>query len=187
MTHPAPSHIGSEPEPLVVRTVAVPLPTATALVELLPDPSDQPDSVAWLRRGEGLVGWGVAARVRTTGTDRFADADAWWSAVTGHAVVRDEVGEPGTGLVTFGSFGFADEPGDSTLVVPEVVIGRQGERAWVTTVSASGLRPNAEVPAPSAEPPTPGEVTFGDGALDGSNPRLARGAKGPQQRRVGEA
>ena len=50
-----------------------------------------------------------------------------------HADVRDEVGEPGTGLVCFGSFAFADEPGDSVLVVPEVVVGRRGDMAWLTT------------------------------------------------------
>ncbi len=51
-------------------------------------------------------------------------------------MVRDEVGLPGSGLVCFGSFAFADEPGDSVLVVPEVVVGRRGDRAWVTTISA---------------------------------------------------
>ena len=30
--------------------------------------------MAWLRRGEGMVAWGVAARCRTSGPDRFADA-----------------------------------------------------------------------------------------------------------------
>ncbi len=48
--------------------------------------------------------------------------------------MRDEVGEPGTGLVSFGSFAFADEPGDSVLVVPQVVVGRRGDVAWLTTV-----------------------------------------------------
>ena len=34
---------------------------------------------------------------------------------------------PGSGLVAFGSFAYADEPGDSVLVVPEVVVGRRGD------------------------------------------------------------
>ncbi len=54
----------------------------------------------WVRRGDGLVGWGVAAEVRTSGADRFADgprlvarADARraWSATRSRC--------PGTGLV----------------------------------------------------------------------------------------
>ncbi len=89
---------------LVVRTVRLDLDAATALLDLLP--ADRP--VTWLRRGDGLVGWGVAAEVRTHGDTRFSDAGKWWSEVTARAVVRDEVNEPGTGLVSFGSFAFAD-------------------------------------------------------------------------------
>ncbi len=69
----------------------------------------------------------------TAGATRFADADKWWRETTARAVVRDEVEEPGTGLVCFGAFGFADDPGDSALVVPAYVVGRRGDRAWLTT------------------------------------------------------
>ncbi|QZY30723.1 isochorismate synthase [Nocardioides coralli] len=147
--------------PLVVRTVALDL-AATPLLDLLPDR----DPVTWLRRGEGLVGWGTAAQIRTRGPGRFADADAWWGEVTGRAVVRDEVTEPGTGLLCFGSFGFADDTGDSVLTVPEVVVGRRGDRAWVTTVSRGSLDHPARVVA--AEPPAaPLDIVFADGALNG--------------------
>ena len=83
------------------------LPPTSSLLDLLP--ADRP--VTWLRRGDGLVGWGGAAEIRTAGATRFTDADKWWSEITAHAVVRDDVNEPGTGLVCFGSFAFADEPG----------------------------------------------------------------------------
>ena len=92
--------------PLVVRTVVLDLPDAD-LLDVLP----LDDPVAWLRRGEGMVAWGRAAELRTRGTTRFADADKWWTETTSRAMVRDEVGEPGTGLVCFGTFAFADEPG----------------------------------------------------------------------------
>ena len=101
---------------LVVRTVRVPVPND--LVGLLPADSEQ---VACLHRREGFAGWGVAARTRTSGPARFADAQDWWSRVTRAAVVRDDVGLPGTGLVGFGSFAFADGPGDSVLTVPKVI------------------------------------------------------------------
>ena len=147
--------------PLVVRTVSIDLDEAISLVDLLPDRN----SVTWLRRGEGLVGWGVAAEVRTSGPTRFGDADKWWRETMALAVVLDEVGEPGTGPVCFGSFGFADELGDSALQVPEVVVGRRGDRAWLTTAG------HAEVAVPvvtTTDPPAaPVGVNFADGAIDG--------------------
>ena len=56
--------------PLVARTVWLDVAQAAVLLDLLPD--DSP--VCWLRHGEGLVGWGEAAIVRTSGPDRFAEA-----------------------------------------------------------------------------------------------------------------
>ncbi|HLN78931.1 MAG TPA: isochorismate synthase [Nocardioidaceae bacterium] len=150
-----------EAAPLVVRTV--PLDDPGSLIALLPPG----DSVAWLRRGEGLVGWGVAAVIRTTGSDRFSQARDWWRSQARAAVVRDEVRRPGTGLVCFGSFAFADDPGDSVLVVPEVVVGRRGDTAWVTTVSRAGITAPPAIEA-SSEPTPPEGVTFVDGALSGT-------------------
>lgn len=147
---------------LVARTVAVPVSTAADLIALLP--ADSP--VSWVRRGEGLVGWGVAASVRTTGPTRFADAAKWWSELLARTSVTDEVGEPGAGLVSFGSFAFSEEPIDSVLVVPSVVIGRRGETAWVTTVD--GAIASTGLPAEVVPPEPIGEVAFSDGALDGA-------------------
>ncbi len=136
------------------------LPDPGALLDLLPP--DHP--TAWVRRGDGLVGWGEAARLDTRGARRFADASAWWEAQTRHAVVRDEVGQPGTGLVAFGSFAFADEPGESVLAVPEVVVGRRDGRAWVTTVSRAAITTPPSV-RPASPPRPPGDVRFSDGSL----------------------
>ena len=126
---------------LVARTVEVVAPETlpASLLDLLP--SDEP--MAWLRRGEGMVAWGVAARCRTSGPDRFADAADWWQQVSGSAVVRDEVQAPGTGLISFGSFGFADDPGDSVLVVPRVVVGTRRGRSWVTVIGQDELAAHA--------------------------------------------
>ena len=156
--------------PLVVRTVLLDLDTAEALVGLLP--ADGP--LAWVRREQGLVGWGSAAVVRTQGTARFTDADKWWTETAARAEVHDEVGEPGTGLVCFGSFGFTPDPGDSVLVVPQVVVGRRGDVAWLTTVSEGGSpppedgarwrcgRPSHPRPRPaSASPTAPSTATSG--------------------------
>ncbi|HEX2892971.1 MAG TPA: isochorismate synthase [Marmoricola sp.] len=145
---------------LVARTIEVPDPGP--LLELLPDPSDEPGLTAWLRRGEGIVGWGVAASIRTSGNTRFEDAVDWWHEVSSAAVVRDDLQVPGTGLVCLASFAFADEPGDSVLVVPRVVVGRRGDRTWVTLTGDDGLAP-APTLEPQPEPRAPGNVVFTDG------------------------
>jgi menaquinone-specific isochorismate synthase len=149
-----------EATPLVVRTAAVADPGP--LLALLP----ADDALAWVRRGEGLVGWGCAAIIRTKGPQRFADARQWWTAITDTAVVRDEVDLPGTGLIAFGSFAFADEPGESVLVVPEVLVGRRGDTTWATTVSVGSISANPTL-TPTDEPVAPVDVAFADGALSG--------------------
>jgi menaquinone-specific isochorismate synthase len=120
---------------LVARTTVVEDPGS--LLALLPMAATGTDLVSWVRRGEGLVGWGTAAVVRTSGATRFADAAKWWSEVVARASVSDAVAEPGSGLVSFGSLAFSDTPGDSVLVVPSVVVGRRGPTTWITTIAAS--------------------------------------------------
>ncbi|WP_418607389.1 hypothetical protein [Georgenia sp. SUBG003] len=61
---------------LVARTVAVPDPGD--LLALLPG-ADASATFSWVRRGEGLVGWGEALRIGTAGPDRIRDADVAWA------------------------------------------------------------------------------------------------------------
>jgi menaquinone-specific isochorismate synthase len=149
--------------PLVVRTVEIDDPGP--LLDLLP----RDDNVAWIHHGDGLVGWGRAATFTTSGPRRFTEAASWWREVTRHSVVRDEVDVPGTGLVAFGTFAFADRATPASgvvsgLSVPEVVVGRREGRSWVTVVGAGITTP----PAISAtdQPELPGDVTFSDGPVD---------------------
>ncbi|RHA43967.1 isochorismate synthase, partial [Cellulomonas rhizosphaerae] len=77
------------PQPLVVRTVALDglgtddatTPDPADLLGLLP--ADAP--LAWVRRGDGLVGWGEALRVEVAGPTRFADAERAWREVLARA------------------------------------------------------------------------------------------------------
>ncbi len=147
--------------PLVVRSVPVEDPGT--LLGLLPPH----DALAWVRRGDGLVGYGVAAVLRTRGPERFREACAWWAEQSAAAVVRDEVRRPGSGLVCFGSFAFADRPGDSVLVVPEVVVGRRAGSTWVTTTGAGAISAPPALAGTDA-PPAPEGVTFADGAISGA-------------------
>jgi menaquinone-specific isochorismate synthase len=159
--------------PLVTRTV--PLADPGPLLGLLP----LSGPLAWIRRGEGLVGWGEAVRITTSGAQRFADAERAWHELVDHAVVRDEVGLPGTGPVAFGSFAFSPHSvSGGVLIVPEVVVGRRGDRFWLTTVGTGAVVPpglrvgqlhpaDADAPGDSA-PGEHGDVRFADGALSPS-------------------
>ncbi|MEO7351625.1 MAG: isochorismate synthase [Marmoricola sp.] len=162
----SPSPTSEVPVPrLVARTVEV---TATeGLPENLLDLLPPENPMAWLRRGNGMVAWGEAARISTFGPDRFADAVDWWRAVSAAAVVRDEVEKPGSGLISFASFGFADDPGDSVLVVPRVVVGSRGDRWWITVIGNDELASLPDLII-QAEVPAPRNVVFADGAMSGA-------------------
>jgi menaquinone-specific isochorismate synthase len=152
------------PGRLVARTVEIPPASLPgSLIDLLP----AAEPMAWLRRGEGMVAWGVAAECRTEGADRFTDAADWWRAVTTSAMIRDEIEEPGSGLVCMASFAFADDPGDSVLVVPQVVVGTRGGRSWITLIGEDELAP---IPLLEVTPPAPAprNVVFADGAMSGA-------------------
>lgn len=124
-------------------------------------------SSSWVRGGEGVVGWGVAARFDASGPNRFAEIDAWWRDFVEAAAVEDELEVPGTGPVGFVSLAFADQPGASTVIVPEVVVGRRGEHRWITTVGEPDL--DASI-APITEP---GTVRYSDGQLSTTTYRAA--------------
>ena len=116
-----------------MRSVAVDV--TGDLLTRVPDEVDPREVVAWLREGDGMVGWGRAAVVRTCADGRFEAAEAWWDRVRRDAEVEDEVRLPGSGLVAFGSFAFSPRSTDeSVLTVPRTLIGRRDGLAWVTQV-----------------------------------------------------
>ncbi|MEX0426204.1 isochorismate synthase MenF [Nocardioides sp. DS6] len=155
-----------DPGALTASTTRLAPAEVPALLRLLP----RQDPLSWVRRGEGMVAWGVAAVCRTDGPARFADAAKWWSELVARADVHDEVDEPGTGLLAFGSFAFAEQPGDSVLVVPRVVVGRRGEHAWVTTIDTQESGPQEAPDLAVTEPAAaPADVVFTDGAVDGES------------------
>jgi menaquinone-specific isochorismate synthase len=150
------------PAPLVARTVRIDDPGP--LLRILP----RDHAAAWLRGTDGIVGWGEAARLETSGPDRFSNAQSWWSDLAARAVVRDEVRAPGSGLVAIGSFAYADQPGSSVLVVPSYIVGRRGDLTWLTSVAPGAVPPHA--PRLAADPllTTP-IAAFSDGALSGAD------------------
>ena len=98
----------------------------------------QTPALAWLRRGDGMIGLGEAARL--VGSD-WATADAWWREFVDGLEIETEL--PGVGgPMVFASFPFdsGNTASPSVLVVPQVVIGRRRGQAWVTTIGPSGTR-----------------------------------------------
>ncbi|MFI0352031.1 isochorismate synthase MenF [Actinomadura sp. 9N407] len=145
----------SAPDRLVVRTVHIPDPGD--LLARLPHPT----ALAWIRHGEGIVGWGEAARLDLPGgEDRFAAAGHWLRELFGSASIDDPVQVPGSGPVAFGGFGFDPKSPDSVLIVPRWTLGRRDGRAWLTTI---GTQPSP--PALVHPPVPPTRLTWSDGAL----------------------
>lgn len=131
-----------------LRVHTVPFDEQRPLLELVPDPRT---AISWVRRGEGLVGWGEAVRLRPgRGEDRFERADAALGELAADAEVVDEVARPGTGLVAFGSFSFEADAAGSRLLVPRVVVGRRDGVTWLTHIDPPGAEP---VEPPAASPP----------------------------------
>jgi menaquinone-specific isochorismate synthase len=144
------------PDRLVVRTVPVDDPGD--LAARLP----HRQSVAWIRRGEGLAGWGEVARVSIpAGEDRFTAGEKWLAELFDGAEVTDEVGIPGCGPVAFGSFTFDPTSDGSVLVVPAAVLGRSSGRSWLTTIGDRHL----PSPEPAAPARGPAGLRWHDGSL----------------------
>jgi menaquinone-specific isochorismate synthase len=101
------------------------------LLDLLPD--TQP--LAWVRSGEGLVGWGTYATTTVSGPHRFADARHWWQKQLEKLAVNNTVHGSGTGPVLFTSFSFSPED-VSVLVIPQVVVGTKSGKSWITWIGS---------------------------------------------------
>jgi menaquinone-specific isochorismate synthase len=135
---------------LVVETTRV--DDIRLLVPLL----DSRHPLLWMRKGEGMAGAGVALRLEFSGENRFVDACQTWREVARLAQVTDPLQSPGTGLVAFGAFAFsATSALISTLIVPEIVIGKRAGVYWITRITAvseSGEPATPPLPMPVARP-----------------------------------
>lgn len=141
-----------------LRTVEV--DPAVDLLSLLPDGP----GVSWVRRGDGLVGWGELARLEVRGPDALAEAAAWWARLAPTLEVADPGGVPGSGPVLFAGVAFDPAHGTSVFVVPEVVVGRRDGTAWVTAAADRDVRELLR-PRPPVRGPAP-RLRYADGALD---------------------
>jgi menaquinone-specific isochorismate synthase len=143
------------------RTVAtVRSDDAVALLDRLPAEG----ALSWVRRGDGLVGRGEAARLEVTGPNALTEAALWWASYTDGLHVDDDLGIPGSGPVLFASIAFDPVAGTSVFVVPELTVGRRDGVGWVTTVGDVDPRVVPHTGVPDDEAPL--RLRYADGALD---------------------
>ena len=94
------------------------------------------NSSAFIYEKQGLIGWGEEHRLETTGPNRVLELDSLWKDLVAQAEITDEVNLSGSGLISFGSIAFSDQSETkSVLVIPKVVVGKQGEKLWLTTIN----------------------------------------------------
>lgn len=115
---------------LSLRTTRLPDDASFSIVDHLPQSAS-----AFLRNGDGLVGWGEAVRLTAKGPNRMQELAAAWRALVEKTEVQDEMSVPGSGLVAFGSFSFAeDSEAESVLIVPKVLLGSRDGARWLTQI-----------------------------------------------------
>ncbi len=91
------------------------------------------------RLGQGLVGLGQVERMTFRGPGRFREASVAWKKLVEEAEIDSPLNTPGSGLVCFGTFSFDDFSNqESVLIIPRVIIGREGSNSWRTDISVEG-------------------------------------------------
>jgi len=140
--------------PAQVRAVTSLLSTPVGLIGAAPSAHG---ILAFLRDGEGLIGWGEYARVTADGPGAAAEIRSWFESVVSEMVVSDDVRLPGTGPIAFVSLGFEDSD-LSVAVVPAVVLGVRDGVSFSTVIGTPGLDRPTPVRAP-------GRISYSDADL----------------------
>ena len=116
---------------------------------------------AWIRSGDGLVGFGEYKKFIVTGEDRFDQARAWWNDQLSEFKINNNVHGSGTGPLLFASFAF-DSTSPSVLVIPQIVLGQKNGKSWITWIGDKN-QPGLEKISNSS---ISGEITWQDAAKD---------------------
>lgn len=116
------------------------------LLALLPDTS----ALAWVRGGDGVIGWGEFDRLEVSGNDRFEQIRIWWREHCAHFSIHDQVKKFGSGPVLFLSGAF-DSSEPSVAIIPQIVIGQRNGRTWITWFGEK-TQPALPVPDPIEAP-----------------------------------
>ncbi|CAN5629236.1 isochorismate synthase [soil metagenome] len=95
----------------------------------------RPGSIVWARGDRLLVSWGQVGRIDPgSGDGRFERASEELRSLFERIEVEDEADEWGAGPIAFGAFAFDPDSPGSALIVPSVILGRDGRRSWITTI-----------------------------------------------------
>jgi len=95
--------------------------------------------MAFIRNGQGIIGFGEAARFETTGPDRISELSSIWRDQVSFSEVTDPLQVQCTGLVGFGSATFSpDSALSSVLIVPRIILGTRDGRSWITKITPDG-------------------------------------------------
>ena len=95
--------------------------------------------LVFIRNGQGIIGYGEAARFEASGEKRIEQLAAHWKEQVSLAAVQDPLQFQGTGLVGLGSITFsAESEQSSVLVVPRIVLGFRDGRVWLTKITPEG-------------------------------------------------
>jgi len=122
--------------------------------------SDLDLSAAWIRGGEGLIGFGEWKSTSLKGSNRFAEARKWWHEQLATLKIQNNVHGSGTGPILFTSFAY-DLAEESKLVIPKIVIGQKGGKSWITWIG-DDTQPTITKYIASKQS---GDIEFGVGAL----------------------
>jgi len=117
-------------------------------------------STAWIRSGDGLIGFGIYKKYEVTGANRFAQARSWWQSEVANFSIHNNVHGTGTGPILFTSFAF-DENQPSVLIIPQIVIGQKNGKSWITWIGEQSQPDISQLKNAAIS----GEITWGAGSI----------------------
>lgn len=147
---------------LRVITREIPTPVGFDLTRHFPE-----NPTAFVRNGQGLVGFGEAARFETSGENRIAELASIWRHQVEHTEITDPLQVQGTGLVGFGSATFSPESSlPSVLVVPRIILGTRDGRTWITKITPENeMEATADFYKAALDYPVNPKLQFVDGVM----------------------
>jgi menaquinone-specific isochorismate synthase len=117
-------------------------------------------TTAWIRSGDGLVGFGVYKKLEVKGVDRFKEARTWWSSEVANFSIHNNVHGSGTGPILFTSFAF-DENQPSVLIIPQIVIGQKNGKSWITWIGDNSQPDISQLKTAAIS----GEISWNSGSI----------------------
>jgi len=126
---------------------------------------------AWVRSGDGLVGFGEYKKIELKGENRFVAARKWWELQLAEFNIQNNVHGSGTGPILFSSFSF-DPDQISVLIIPEIIIGQKNGKSWITWIGDSKQPDLGKL----NNSPISSDITWQEGSISESNWRTQVGS-----------